>query len=51
MVNEFTQIIHTELDGDLKPHVPNLNDANPDYAYKITYIGRYKKNAEILKVK
>jgi hypothetical protein len=51
VVNEFTQIIHTEVDGDLKPHVPNLNDANPDYAYKITYIGRYKKNAEILKVK
>ena len=51
VVNEFTQIIHTEVNGDLKPHVPNLNDANPDYAYKITYIGRYKKNAEILKVK
>lgn len=34
-----TQILHTDIDGDLKPHVPNLNEYNPDWAYKIYYLG------------
>jgi hypothetical protein len=51
VVSEFTQILHTEVDGDLKPHVPNLTDTNPDFAYKISFIGKHKKKAEILKVK
>lgn len=42
-----TQIIHTNSEGDLKPHVPDLNKLNPDYAYKIVFIGRSKNKPEV----
>lgn len=35
---------HTNLAGNLKPKVPNLDGTNPDYAYKVTYLGKYKSN-------
>lgn len=34
-----TQIIHTDIFGQLNPHVPNLVIKNPDYAYKVEYLG------------
>lgn len=36
------QEIHTNIWGNLKPHVPNLNEWNADYAYKVEYLGHYK---------
>lgn len=40
----FSYSCHTNMLGKLKPHVPNLNDQNPDYSYKILYLGHYKNN-------
>lgn len=39
-----SQTIHSNTLGKLKPHVPNLDNSNPDYAYKISYLGHYKNN-------
>ncbi len=36
------QVIHTNLNGNLHPYVQNLDVLNPDYAYKVTYLGHYK---------
>jgi hypothetical protein len=38
----LTQILPTNLFSTLKPHVPNLDKINPDYAYKISFIGKSK---------
>jgi hypothetical protein len=37
---------HTNLAGNLKPKVPTLDANNPDYAYKVTYLGKYKNQNE-----
>lgn len=42
-----SQIIHTNSEGELKPHVPDLNKLNPDYAYKIVFIGRSKNKPDV----
>ena len=46
--NEYSQIISTNLFGTLKIHVPNLEITNPDFAYKIQFIGKSKKNTGVL---
>lgn len=38
-----TQILSTNRRGILEPHVPNLDFEHPDYAYKVVYLGKYKK--------
>lgn len=38
-----TQFVYTNGGGTLKPHVPDLNDENPDFAYKISYFGIFQK--------
>lgn len=43
-----TQVLHTNSEGELKPHVPLMNANNPDYAYKIVFVGRSKRKADIL---
>jgi hypothetical protein len=37
----WTQVLNTNVLGQLKPNVPNLNEMNPDYSYKIEYIGKF----------
>ena len=39
----FTQILTTNLSSSIYPHVPNLDKINPDYAYKVQYLGRLKR--------
>ena len=39
----FTQILTTNLSSSIYPHVPNLDKINPDYAYKVKYLGRLKR--------
>ncbi|MDB0011266.1 DUF5060 domain-containing protein [Crocinitomicaceae bacterium] len=39
-----TQTVSSNLNGGVKIHVPNLDQVNPDYAYKIKYIGKYRRN-------
>ena len=34
-----TSVISANIFGKLKPHVPELTNANPDYSYKIEYVG------------
>lgn len=41
-----TQVLHTNSQGELKPHIPLLNKQNPDFAYKIVFIGRSKRHPE-----
>lgn len=36
------QDVHTNVLGKIHPLAPNLNSENPDYAYKVTYLGKYK---------
>ena len=38
-----TQILATNVEGELKPFVPNLNHENPDYSYKVYYLGFQRK--------
>jgi hypothetical protein len=42
-MSESTQIVRANFFKDLVIHVPNLDDANPDVAFRITYMGRSKK--------
>lgn len=37
-----TQVLHADASKRLRPHVPNLNEYHPDYAYKVTYLGLSK---------
>lgn len=43
--SSFTQILTTSMSSSIFPKVPNLDKVNPDYAYKVTYLGRLKRNA------
>lgn len=37
-----TQVVATNMLGVLKPNVLNLDDAHPDYGYKVSYLGFYQ---------
>jgi len=39
---KVTQIVSSNLNGTINIHVPNMDKVNPDYAYKIKYIGKYR---------
>lgn len=41
--SSLTQILTSNLFGKIKPIVPNLDKINPDYGYKITYLGKAKR--------
>ena len=40
--SKFTQILSTNIVGNINPNVPNLDKVNPDYAYKVIYLGKLK---------
>lgn len=40
------KVIHANIWGTLKPHVPNLDQLSADFAYKVTYLGKYKNFTE-----
>jgi hypothetical protein len=40
----FTQVLSTSSVGKLKPNVPNLDANNPDYSYKVEYLGKSGKS-------
>jgi hypothetical protein len=48
-IEGFDQVVRAGFGKKLKIVVPNLNDSNPDVAYKITMIGFGKKETEIRK--
>ena len=37
----LTQIVSTNVWSRLKPNCPNLTETYPDYAYKVTYLGKF----------
>jgi hypothetical protein len=39
----FIQVLATNSFGKLKPNVPNLDSDNPDYSYKVEYLGKFSK--------
>jgi hypothetical protein len=41
-----TQTIHTNILGRLRPKIPVMGNTNPDFAYKVTYLGHYKNYSE-----
>jgi hypothetical protein len=44
LLNEAaTQIVSSNLFSEINPNVPNLDNVNPDYAYKITYLGKFSE--------
>lgn len=36
-----TQVVSTNILQQLKPNVPNLTSINPDYSYKVEYLGKF----------
>ena len=40
---QFTQTVSSNFNGSIKIHVPNLNQVNPDYGYKVRWIGKREK--------
>ena len=50
-IKGFDQVVRAGFRKKLKIVVPNLNDANPDVAYKITIAGLGKKKNEIQRPK
>ncbi|MFN5909946.1 MAG: hypothetical protein ACK45H_01300, partial [Bacteroidota bacterium] len=42
-IGKLDQIVHTSAGGNLKVEVPDLDVANPDYAYKVIYLNRSSK--------
>lgn len=43
-----TQVLSTNMFSTITPNVPNLDKVNPDYSYKITYLGKSKDKPSIL---
>ncbi len=43
----FTQIVSSNISGNITPYVPNLDKVNPDYAYKVTYLGKLRHKPTI----
>ena len=41
---KVTQTISSNLNGTIKIHVPNMDQVNPDYAYKIEFIGKSRRS-------
>lgn len=41
---KVTQTISSNLNGNIKIHVPNMDKVNPDYAYKIEFIGKSRRS-------
>ena len=38
-----TQIVSSDAFGSITPNIPNLDKVNPDYSYKVVYLGKSKK--------
>ena len=43
-----TQLVSSSIFGKIKVHTPNLDNENPDYAYKIFWIGSSKKREGLI---
>lgn len=46
-----TQTISSDAFGSITPCVPNLDKVNPDYSYKVVYLGKAKKAPETVVLK
>jgi hypothetical protein len=42
VAHPYTQTVASTLSGTIFPTVPNLDKVNPDYAYKLLYLGKSK---------
>ena len=44
LINQFTQVVSSTIFSKIKIHTPDLDKINPDYSYKVSYLGKYEKN-------
>jgi hypothetical protein len=44
LINQYTQVVSSNIFSKIKIHTPDLDRINPDYSYKISYIGKFEKN-------
>lgn len=44
---DATQVLSTNMFSTITPNVPNLDKVNPDYSYKVTFLGKSKEKPSI----
>ena len=44
IIDQFTQVVSSTIFSKIKIHTPDLDKINPDYSYKVSYLGKYEKN-------
>ena len=45
---QATQVVSSNVLGEIQLHVPNMDQVNPDYAYKIEFIGKSRRNKGVV---